>query len=243
MSYQVKLEVFEGPFDLLLSLISRHKLNIYDVPMAQITEEYLGYLDKLRQLDLEVASDFLLVAATLLEIKSAGLLPRPERVEADDTLTGFEQRQLLIGRLIEYRKFKNAASALGSRLKAESQFFTRPAALEPEFERLLPDFLAGIGLADFAVLMHGLLARERVRLIDSSHIASIKISVEAKIKEITERLTTARRLSFKDLTLGADRAGIVATFLALLELYKGGLINVRQNAAFGEIDIVRSKIH
>ena len=91
--------------------------------------------------------------------------------------------------------------------------------------------------------MHGLLARERVRLIDSSHIASIKISVEAKIKEITERLTTARRLSFKDLTLGADRAGIVATFLALLELYKGGLINVRQNAAFGEIDIVRSKIH
>ncbi|HEB12410.1 MAG TPA: segregation/condensation protein A, partial [Actinobacteria bacterium] len=106
MSYQIKLEVFEGPFDLLLNLISRHRVSVYDVPLATITEEYLSYLGEMRQLDLEIATDFLLVAATLLEIKSAGLLPKPAVIEEDDTLTAFDQRRLLIGRLIEYQKYK-----------------------------------------------------------------------------------------------------------------------------------------
>jgi len=243
MPYQVKLEVFEGPFDLLLSLISRHKVNIYDISVARIAEEYLAYLDEMRQLDLEIASEFVLVAATLLEIKSAGLLPQPRRIEEDDTMTAFEQRQLLIGRLLEYRKFKNAGLALGSRLKAEHHFFTRRAALEPQFDELLPDFLAGIDLQEFGVLMRGLLDRERIRLIDSSHIATIKISVEAKLEEVITLLGRAKRLFFKELTKAGKRADVVATFLALLELYKRGLIDIRQADTFGDIEIVRSKIN
>jgi len=243
MPYQVKLEAFEGPFDLLLSLIARHKVNIYDIPVAQIAEEYLAYLDEMRQLDLEIASEFVLVAATLLEIKSAGLLPQPPRMEEEDTLTAFEQRQLLIGRLIEYRKFKNAGVALGSRLKTEAHYFTRRAALEPRFDELLPDFLAGIDLHEFGVLMSGLLDRERIRLIDSTHIATIKISVEAKLEEVVELLGKARRLSFNDLTKDNRRADLVATFLALLELYKRGMIDIRQGAIFGDIEIFKSKIN
>lgn len=241
MPYQVKLEVFEGPFDLLLSLISRHKVNIYDISLAQITEEYLSYLDEMRQLDLEIASEFLLVAATLLEIKSAGLLPQPAKIEEDDTLTAFEQRQLLIGRLIEYRKFKNTAAALAGRLKAESHFFVRRAGLEPQFDQLLPDFLAGIELGEFAGLMERLFDRERIRLIDSGHIATIRVSVEAKLEDVIARLGKAKRLLFKDMTKGADRANVVATFLALLELYKRGLIDLKQSAVFGEIEIMKSK--
>jgi segregation and condensation protein A len=240
MSYQVKLPVFQGPFDLLLNLISRHKVDIYEVPLAEITEEYLGYLDQMRQLDLEIASDFILVAATLLQIKSAALLPQPAPVEdEDDALSAFEQRQLLIGRLIEYRKFKNAASMLGGRLKTEAHFFTRRAALEPQYDNLLPDFLAGIGLAEFSGLMNRLLDRERVRLVDSSHIATVKITVESRMEEVLSRLAESRRLLFKELTADSDRAHVVATFLAVLELYKRGLADVRQRVAFGEIEIRR----
>lgn len=243
MPYQVKLEVFEGPFDLLLNLISRRKLNIYDIPVAEIAEEYLGYLDEMRQLDLEIASEFVLVAATLLEIKSVGLLPRPQPIEEDDVMTAFEQRQLLIERLIEYRKFKNAGLALGSRLKAERHYFSRRAALEPQFDDLLPDFLAGIDIQDFSVLMSRLLDRERVRLIDSSHIATIKISVEAKLEEVVVLLGQAKHLLFKDLTGEGERPDVVATFLALLELYKRGLIDLKQTDLFGEIEISKKQIN
>jgi segregation and condensation protein A len=242
MSYQVKLPVFQGPFDLLLNLISRRKVDIYEVPLAEITEEYLGYLDQMRQLDLEIASDFILVAATLLQIKSAALLPQQAPVDdEDETLSAFEQRQLLIGRLIEYRKFKNAASMLGGRLKTEAHFFTRRAALEPQYDNLLPDFLAGIGLPEFGSLMNKLLDRERVRLVDSSHIATVKISIESRMDEVLSRLSGSKRLLFKDLTTESDRANVVATFLAVLELYKRGLADVRQRVAFGDIEITRLK--
>ena len=243
MSYQIKLEVFEGPFDLLLNLISRHTVSVYDVPLATITEEYLSYLGEMRQLDLEIATDFLLVAATLLEIKSAGLLPKPVVIEEDETLTAYDQRQLLIGRLIEYQKYKNAGLALGSREKAESLFFSRKAALDPEFDQLLPDFLAGIDLTGFGEIITKLLQRERVRLIDSNHIASIKISLETKIDEVMEQLRRVKLIRFAELTQGADRADIVATFLALLELYKQGRVELRQPVTFGEIEIVKSRIN
>ncbi len=243
MSYQIKLEVFEGPFDLLLNLISRHRVSVYDVPLATITEEYLSYLGEMRQLDLEIATDFLLVAATLLEIKSAGLLPKPAVIEEDDTLTAFDQRQLLIGRLIEYQKYKNAGLALGSRQKAESLFFSRKAGLEPELDQLLPDFLAGIDLSGFGEIIVKLLERERVRLIDANHIATIKISLEVKIDEIIKQLRRVKHIQFAELTQGDGRADIVATFLALLELYKQGRVDLRQPVAFGEIEIVKSRIN
>ncbi len=241
MSYQVKLEVFEGPFDLLLNLISRHRVSVYDIPIATISEEYLDYLNKMRQLDLEIATDFLLVAATLLEIKSAGLLPRPPLIEEDDVVTAFEQRQLLVSRLIEYQKYKNAGLSLGGRLNAEALFFSKKTGLEPEFGHLLPDFLAGIDLAELGPMIKKVLDRERVRLIDSDHIATIKISLEVKIEEVLAKLSKARRIGFTKLTEGAGRADLIATFLALLELYKQGQVDIQQPITFGEIEIVKTR--
>ncbi len=241
MPYQVKLPAFEGPFDLLLNLISRHKVDIYEIQIADITEEYLTYLDKMRALDLEVASEFLLVAATLLEIKSAGLLPTPAPVEDDDELTAFEQRQLLIERLLEYRKFKNAAAMLAGRVEAEEHYFPARPGLEERFDDLLPDFLADVEIGEFKRLMDQLLERERVRLIDSSHIERTKLSVAVKIDELLERLKMTKSLQFKELTATADREEVVATFLALLELYKRDLADLHQTVTFGDIEIVRAQ--
>lgn len=238
MSYQVKLEVFEGPFDLLLSLISKHKLSVYDIPIGRITEEYLDYLNQMRELDLEIASDFLLVAATLLEIKSAGLLPREEKIESSEELSALEKRELLIARLIEYKKFKNAGMSLGARVESQNKFYERVAAIEPEFQDLLPDFLKGISPADLAEIFLKLQKRQSLRLIDSSHIATIPISVEEKAEEISEVLLLEPRLTFRELTAAATgRDEVVAVFLAILELYKQGKINIIQAATFGEIEI------
>lgn len=239
MSYQVKLEVFEGPFDLLLNLISRHKVDIYDVPISQITEEYLKYLDEMHSLDLEMASEFVLVAATLLVIKSAGLVPQPILENEADVLSAFEQRQLLISRLVEYRKFKNAGHLFGAKLNTESRYFKRNASLEAQFEQLLPDYLVEIDLCDLTSIMNKLLENEKVRLIDSEHIAIIKVSVESKIKAILNILKISGKASFRAIILEGDRSHSIATFLAFLELYKQGMADIRQEISFGDIEIVK----
>lgn len=237
--YQVKLEIFEGPFDLLLSLISQHKLDVYKISIAQITDEYLGYLQKMQELDLEVASEFLLVAATLLEMKSAGLLPQPDKIVSKEEFSVEEERELLINRLLEYKKFKNASRVLCGRMEAQAKFFPRVASLEEPFQNLLPDFLEGITLQDLSRLFENLRNRERICLIDSSHIATIKFSVEEKMAELLEQLKALRRQSFRALTAKAvTREEIIASFLALLELYKRGQVAIFQAVTFGEIEVV-----
>jgi len=238
MSYTVKLEIFEGPFDLLLNLISKHKLDIYDIPIGEITDQYLEYLEKIDELDLEIASEFLLVAATLLEIKSAGLLPREEKLSDVEDLSVFEKRGLLIARLIEYKKFKNAGQSLRARIESHNKFYGRNAAVEPEFQDLLPDFLIGISTEDLRDIFEKIQKRQSLRLIDSSHIATIPISVESKLEEITELLRLEPRQSFREMTIAATgRDEVVATFLALLELYKRGVISLNQATTFGDIEI------
>lgn len=238
MAYEVKLEVFEGPFDLLLSLISKHKLDIYEIPIGQIAEEYLAYLGRMEELDLDVASEFLLLAATLLDIKAAGLIPRDEAIDREAELSAYEKRELLIARLIEYKKFKNAGIYLKSRMQAEENFYSRIAALEPHFDNLLPDFLEGVTTDHLVLSFERLLRRQSLRLIDSDHIATIPISVESKIDEVIELLLLEPQLSFRTLTAAAvGRDEIVATFLALLELYKRGMILINQAATFGDIEI------
>lgn len=239
MSYQVKLGAYEGPFDLLLSLISKHKLDIYDISIGRITEEYLAYLEQMRELDLEIASEFLLVAATLLEIKAAGLLPQAETDKPTDELSAYDKRELLIARLIEYKKFKNAGLSLLARMQAHEKFYPRIAALEPGFENLLPDFLTEVSLNELAEIFIKLLHRQSWRLIDSTHIATISFSVESKIDEIIELLRLETQLSFRKLTASASgRDEIIATFLAMLELYKQGQISIIQAATFGDIEIL-----
>jgi len=235
MTYQVKLEVFEGPFDLLLHLIAKRELDIYDVSLAAITEEYLAHLKEMTELDLEVATEFLVVAATLVEMKASRLLPGPPR-DPDDVLA-LSERDVLIARLLEYRAFKEAGARLAEMIEANAAYVARSAGPGPDFAHLIPDVLARVSperLAELAA--HALTPRERPR-IDVSHITPIRVSVGDAAREIGERLKRQRSATFRALTAGVDRRlEVIVRFLALLELVKRGFADVTQAAGFGDIE-------
>jgi segregation and condensation protein A len=216
--YQVKLEVFEGPFDLLLHLIGRREIDIYDISIAEITDEYLSYMESLRQLDLEIATEFLLIAATLLKLKSDLLLPEPE-VEGEE-LGPSDLREELLWRLVEYQKYRNAAAELGKRLDREERYYYRLVELEEPFQHVMPDVLRGLTLERLAEAARVLIELEAQ--VDVSYIAPIKVNIG----------------DFMDLTAEcALRVELIVMFLALLELYKREEIDIRQAARFGDIEV------
>lgn len=248
MSYRVRTQVYSGPFDLLLSLVSRQKVDIGQVAIAQVAEQYLAEVDAMGELDLDVASDFLLVASTLLEIKAASLVPedRPQRqLDEDDeddlaNLTPDEAREVLIARLIAYKQFRNAGAALGSRMEAEALMEPRTAGPDPEFLGLMPDFLEGITLRSLAVICADLDSRRQTVLLEAEHVAPRRLPIALTVASV-DRMTRSRPLlTFSDLLDGQSSAEVVvATFLAVLELFKRGSIQVTQSEVFGEIDIAR----
>lgn len=238
MSYQVKLPIFEGPFDLLLNLISKHKVNIYDVPVAQITEEYLAFLEKMQQLDLEVTSEFIVVAATLLVIKAAGLIPAPGSTE-DEDFDPEAEKQFLLSRLVEYKKFKLAANALAAKYKTELLYFPRLSGYEPQFNQIMPDFFINISAAKLRDIMQDLWRRHKMHLLEASHITPIFVSVETQINNVLALLNKKQGATFTQLTEKGNKSLVVATFLALLELCRRGLIKLNQNQAFGEIEVYK----
>lgn len=243
MSYRVRTEAFEGPFDLLLHLVARQKVDVSGLSIAEIADQYLEHLERMPELDLEVASDFLLVAATLLELKAASLLPHeavPDIEELED-LTPEEARDLLVARLLVYKQFKNAAAELAARYEAESRMHPRAAGLEEPFVGLLPDYLEGMTLHGLAVICADLVHRREVFLLEAEHVAAMPISLEAHVEAVSRRLKRHSRSSFRDLVPpGASVEEVVVTFLAVLELYKQGVIELEQEEPFGEIAIVRS---
>jgi segregation and condensation protein A len=194
----------------------------------------------MRELDMDVASDFLVVAATLLAIKAASLLP-DEMVGLDEELEAFspdEARDILITRLIAYKQFKNVASTLNARLESEGRMYARQAGLESPFVGLLPDYLEGITLRGLAVICADLAARREVFLLEAAHIAAKPLPVEARIDEIVTLLERKKEFTFsKLLDDNADATVIVVNFLALLELYHRGMIDLEQNSQYGEIAI------
>lgn len=248
MSYRVRTQAYSGPFDLLLSLVSRQKVDIGQVAIAQVAEQYLAEVDAMGELDLDVASDFLLVASTLLEIKAASLVPddkpqRPLDDEDDDDLAGLtpdQAREVLIARLIAYKQFRNAGAALGSRMEAEALMEPRTAGPDPEFLGLMPDFLEGITLRSLAVICADLDSRRETVLLEAEHVAPRRLPIALTVASV-DRITRSRPLlTFSDLLDGQSSAEVVvATFLAVLELYKRGSIRVTQSEVFGEIDIAR----
>lgn len=248
MSYRVRTQAYSGPFDLLLSLVSRQKVDIGQVAIAQVAEQYLAEVDAMGELDLDVASDFLLVASTLLEIKAASLVPedKPQRqLDEDDeddlaNLTPDEAREVLIARLIAYKQFRNAGAALGSRMEAEALMEPRTAGPDPEFLGLMPDFLEGITLRSLAVICADLDSRRQTVLLEAEHVAPRRLPIALTVASV-DRMTRSRPLlTFSDLLDGQSSAEVVvATFLAVLELFKRGSIRVTQSEVFGEIDIAR----
>lgn len=238
MEYEVRLQGFEGPFDLLLHLIAKRELDIYEISLAAITEDYLAHVRSLEKLDLEVATEFLVVAATLIEIKAAGLLPGPP-VDEEDAFA-LSERDLLIARLLEYRAYKEAAGRLRDLLAENAGFIARTAGPGEEFVRLCPDLLARVSAKDLRDLAAAAMAGKQLPVIDIGHITPIRASVTAAIAEVREALRARPQASFRELTSGCrTRIEVIVRFLAVLELVKRGEADVAQSATFGQIIVIR----
>jgi len=238
VAYSVKTDVFEGPFDLLLHLVSRQKLDVGAISISTVADQYLEHIDRMADLDLDVASDFLLVAATLLEIKAASLLPKEEAYFGDelDDLSPDEARDILVARLLAYKQFKNAASELAARMEAEDRMHPRQAGLEQEFLGLMPDYLEGLTLRGLAVICADLMHRREVFLLEAEHVASMPISLELHAESVHRQLMRRGSVRFSELLDGNTTPEIVVvTLLAILELYKRGRADVSQDQLFGEI--------
>ena len=236
MTHEVKLEVFEGPIDLLLHLITRQRVDIYDVSLSQITEEYLGAIRNLDALDLDSATGFLVVAATLLELKSSRLLPSRGADDADTSL--LEQRDLLLARLVECATYRSAGTWLRAGLAAGERFHPRPEGLEAQFLALAPDPLARVSLEDLAGAAAEVLAPKPRLELDTSHVAPIRASVREAIVEIAEQMAPGRSTSFEQLCRGVEeRIEVVVRFLALLELFKAGAVELDQPDRWGDIAV------
>jgi segregation and condensation protein A len=234
MAYEVKLEVFEGPIDLLLHLITRQRVDIYEVSISTITEEYLGAVASMEDSDLESATGFLVVAATLLELKSARLLPSRQLEDGDGSL--LEERDLLLARLVELSTFREAGAWLAVALEQGSAYFGRTAGLEPQFVGLAPDLLEGVAAADVAQAAALALAPKPELVLDTSHVTPITASVKDAIADVAALLQNGGPVAFTDLCEGTpDRIHVVVRFLALLELFKAGAIELSQEDRFGEI--------
>lgn len=236
MTYQVKIEAFEGPFDLLLHLIAKREVDIYEVSLSQITEDYLDHLKQMQEFDLEIATEFLLVAATLIEIKAARLLPGQAVDEESQHL--LSERDLLIARLLEYRAFKDAADALRERLEANAGYYGRPGPGR-EYDHLCPDILRRVSVDRFAqIALRVLSPKPPEPVLDVSHVTPILATVSDAVAVVLRALADRKTVRFRDLTIGAtSRIDVVVRFLAILELMKRGHASVDQDGAFGEIRI------
>ncbi len=240
MSYKVHIDSFEGPFDLLLHLVSRQKVDIGAISITQIADQYLAEVARMDSLDLDVASDFLLVASTLLEIKAESLLPRERDAATDELeeLAPSEARDILVERLLSYKQHKNAAAALHARFVSEGRMHPRPFGPDACFLNLMPDYLKDVTLDGLALLAARALARRDVFLLESEHIAAKPIPVEVHVRAIHQRIRNKKRLRFSELAdARTPLPVVVVTFLAILELYKRAMVTIEQSELFGDIDI------
>ena len=234
--FEVHLDVFEGPFDLLLGLISKHKLDITEVALSQVTDEFIGYIRaRAEGWDLDQASYFLVVAATLLDLKAARLLPAGE-VEDEEDLALLEARDLLFARLLQYRAYKEVAATFAGRMAVQARRFARRVPMEPRFAELLPEVLLGLGPAEFARIAALTLAPRPAPVVPIEHIHVPRTSVREQAGILAGRLRTLGRASFRHLT--SDCAGtyeVVARFLALLDLYRDGNVSFEQLVPLGDL--------
>ncbi|MDX1657959.1 MAG: ScpA family protein [Nitriliruptorales bacterium] len=226
MSYQVNLDVFEGPFDLLLKLIARRKVDVTEVDLAEITADFLAHVADLEDLDLETATRFLVVAATLVELKAARLLPAEQQEELEDLLG--EARDLLYARLLEYRAFRDVAALFQQRHDRYGRFQARNVGPDPRFQRLVPDAPLDIGVGDLARVAARAVAPDEEPRIDLEHIRRTYLSLREAATQVLGRLTPGDTASFGALAGGRDRGDRVVLFLAVLELYKLGHLSLEQ---------------
>jgi segregation and condensation protein A len=239
--FSVHLDNFDGPFDLLLQLISRHKMDITEVSLSIVTDEFIAYIRALEASGegwrLDQATEFLVIAATLLDLKAARLLPSGE-VEDEEDLAILEARDILFARLLQYRAFKEIAAFFQDAISAADKSFPRIVALDPALSSLLPEVLIGVGPSRFAAIAERALTPKVAPVVAVSHLHTSLVSVAEESKRVIDALRSSRTLSFRSLITDADSTlVVVARFLALLDLYRQGALRFEQVVALGELQI------
>jgi segregation and condensation protein A len=240
MGYEVRTAVYEGPFDLLLHLILTQEVDLWEVSLARIVDEYLAEVERMERLDLEIATEFLLIAATLVELKTRRLLPTPEDLELDEELLRFEERDLLLARLLECKTFQDAANALAARIRIADRSLPRVAGPEEPFRSLVPDPLERVRLETLRDAARRALTPPLEPHVEADHIAPLRVSVADAVTGLLADLPEGTTRSFRDLTRDAtDRLTVIVRFLAVLELYKQGVVDLDQTVNFGELAVRR----
>lgn len=239
--FSVHLDNFDGPFDLLLQLISRHKMDITEVSLSIVTDEFIAYIRSLEASGegwrLDQATEFLVIAATLLDLKAARLLPSGE-IEDEEDLALLEARDILFARLLQYRAFKEIAATFALQIEAADKSFARVVALDPALSALLPEVLIGVGAPRFAAIAERVLTPKTPPVVAVEHLHTSLVSVTEESKLVVQALRKARTLSFRSICSGADSTlVVVARFLALLDLYRQGALRFEQVIALGELQI------
>ena len=239
--FSVHLSNFDGPFDLLLQLISRHKLDITEVSLSLVTDEFIAYIRALEVSGegwrLDQATEFLVVAATLLDLKAARLLPSGE-VEDEEDLALLEARDILFARLLQYRAFKEIAASFQTMIEAADKAFPRVVALDPALSALLPEVLIGVGPERFAAIADRILTPKAPPVVAVEHLHTALVSVSEQSRLVVEALRLSKTMSFRSLCQDADSTlVVVARFLALLDLYRQGNLRFNQVIALGELQI------
>lgn len=238
MAFEVSTPVYEGPFDLLLQLILKEQVDIYEVNLATIVDSYLSELDRMSDLDLDVATSFLLIAATLVELKARRLLPNYSDIDLDEELALWEERDLLLARLLEAKTFKDVAGVFARLANDASMSFPRVVGPDERFVDAVPDMLEGTTVVRLRNAAVRALTPKPVPVVDLFHVSPIKITVADAVTELIDELPRVGRISFRRLTADlADRIEVIVRFLAVLELFKQGAVDLDQPERFGDIEV------
>ncbi len=241
VSIDVSTPIYEGPFDLLLQLILREQVDLYEIDLSHIVDAYLAELDKMQSLDLDVATEFLLIAATLVELKTRRLLPGSSDIDLDEEFSLWEERDLLLARLIECKTFKDVARVFSSLADEADLSFPRTVGPDERFAGLMPDLLEGTSLRRFQSAAIRALTPRPEPIVDLFHVDPISITVADAVAELIDELPRVGRISFRRLTADlGERIEVIVRFLAVLELFKQGCVDIDQAERFGDIEVIWS---
>ncbi|MFM6971119.1 MAG: segregation and condensation protein A [Rhodoluna sp.] len=238
IGFSLTLSNFDGPFDLLLSLISKHELDITEVSLSKVTDEFISYLKTLDgDEELEQASEFLVIAATLLDLKIAGLLPKGEVVDAEDVAL-LEARDLLFARLLQYRAFKEISAWFASAIGLEQMRIPREGRIEERFKNYQPELVWTLTKEEFAAVAQDTMTPREIPTVGLAHLHAPRVSIREQAREVVGMLRRAIRTTFREI-IGAvkDKAVVVARFLAVLELYRLAAITFEQESPLGDLNI------
>ena len=237
VSYEVSTPVYEGPFDLLLHLITSEEVDLYEISISKIVDRFLGELERIASgLDLASATEFALIAATLIQLKCRKLLPASDEVELDEELAMWEERDLLLSKLLEFSAFKEVAAMMRERIELASKSLPRVAGLDERYFDLTPDLLQGVTPEKVRKAMLRVITPKPVPQLELDHVTIVNISVAQTIKDIAYKLREVRSATFRELTSETTQVlEVVVAFLAILELYKQDLVEIEQAERFGDI--------